>query len=186
MPTVRKRPFKVASRDFLEKLRIMGYDQHAADAAGVTMKAVIEWKKAKPEFLKEYDLAKSDFKRNLRGGELNILALLAAKKILLNGKTVLTKTLGTRTTIERYDKNNNLIYKEVITVDPSESFRTYSPSESLIGMFVDKEDAAFQYLTGLGYEVRDPRLNANTATRGLTTETVNMLKTQMFGLENVN
>ncbi|NER90363.1 hypothetical protein [Moorena sp. SIO3A2] len=180
--TPKKRTYRTASKDFLNALAVLGRDSDAAKVAGVSETSIYKWRKEHPAFERGYFEAKNEFARSLLGGDLNNSALAVAAKILKKGKTITTTRCGTKTITERFDKNNELIFREVTTTDPIETIRHYEAPESLVKMLLPIEDIAIEFLESRGLKVYDPRMVTESKPKGLSPETINLMKTQMFGL----
>lgn len=170
----------------IDAIREFGSDQVAYRMAGIGHSAFYDWKNKYPEFEEAIAQAKEDFRVANTDTELGKAALVAAKNILRDGKTI-TRTIkrGKRTTYRKDPKTGKMEEAEFVLEEPTTEVVHYPPTEALIKLHTPLDLGAAQALLEKhGYLVIDPTVAAQEEeTGGITDDTYHEITGKILGVE---
>lgn len=170
----------------IEAIREYGSDQVAFKTAGISHDTFYSWKRKHADFSDAIAQAKEDFRIANTDTELGKAALVAAKKILREGKTVTRQIKrGKRTTYRKDPETGKMVESEFVIEEPTTETVHYPPTEALIKLHTPIDVGAAQALLEKhGYLVIDPTVaNQEEEKSGITDETYHEITGKILGVE---
>lgn len=170
--------------DILSYLEEFGNNTLVCKFVSISPETLYKWMRKYPDFAEQVRVAKEKFRVNNLDTEMGNLALLAAKEMMQNGKTIKTTTQEKKTIIYRKNPETKKMEKAEIRVElPTTQVKHYPCPEKLIQMYSPIDlDEARRLLESHGFLVIDPTIETQDDKSGISEEVYHQITGRILGV----